>query len=161
MSPGMRLPLPERDVPAVRTLDVLAPRFRDGLLATLADLPDAMVVETLRTAERQSFLYGFGREWDDGRGIVTQAPTALTSWHGFALAADVVHRTHHWAAPRSWFAHLGDVAESHGLKWGGRWRHVDLPHVQWGGCPDTPTYVDRGLYTNSGIEAVWKMRGAS
>jgi peptidoglycan L-alanyl-D-glutamate endopeptidase CwlK len=155
-----RLPLPERDIPAVRSLDGLAPKFRTALCLLLAHVPDAMVAETLRTPERQSFLYGFGRDYDDGRGIVTQAPTHLTSWHGFALAADVVHREHEWAAPLSWFRHMGEVAETHGLKWGGRWRHPDLPHVQWGRCKDTPSYVARGLYASGGVEAVWRAVGA-
>lgn len=159
MSP-MRLPLPERDVPAVRSLDVLAPKFRAALEALLADLPDAKVAETLRTPERQSFLYGFGRDYDDGRGIVTQAPTNLTTWHGYGLAADVVHRVHEWDAGTSWFLHLGEVAEHHGLKWGGAWRHPDLPHVYWGRCKDTPSYVAVGLYTTRGIEAVWQAVGA-
>jgi peptidoglycan L-alanyl-D-glutamate endopeptidase CwlK len=156
----MRLPLPERDVPAVRSLDGLAPKFRGALSLLLTNQPDAVIAETLRTPERQSFLYGFGRDYDDGRGIVTQAPTHLTSYHGFGLAADIVHREHGWAAPRAWFAHLADVAETYGLKWGGRWRHPDLPHFYWGGCPDSPTYVDRGLLAAKGIEAVWQSRGA-
>jgi peptidoglycan L-alanyl-D-glutamate endopeptidase CwlK len=157
----MRLPLPERDVPACRSLGVLAPKFRDAVLALLADLPDSKVAETLRTPERQSFLYGFGRDYDDGRGIVTQAPTNLTSWHGFGLAADIVHREHEWAAPLSWFQHMGDVAERHGLKWAGHWRHPDNPHVYFGRCKDSPSYVAVGLYTTSGIEAVWRTVGAA
>ena len=40
---------------------------------------DAIVAETLRTDERQEFLYGFGRDYDDGRGIVTHS-RAATSW---------------------------------------------------------------------------------
>lgn len=159
MSP-MRLPLPERDVPACKSLDVLAPKFRVALDAVLAEIPSAKVAETLRTPERQSFLYGFGRDYDDGRGIVTQAPTNLTSWHGYGLGCDIVNVEHEWAAPLSWFTHMGEIAERHGLKWGGRWRHPDFPHVQWGLCKDAPSYVSVGLYTTSGIEAVWRAVGA-
>ena len=90
--PGMHLPLPPREVPMCRALDVLAPKFRAALEAVLAQLPDAIVAETLRTPERQAYLYGFGRDYDDDRGIVTQAPTHLTSWHGYGLAADIWHR---------------------------------------------------------------------
>lgn len=157
----MRLPLPERDVPACRSLDVLAPKFRAALVATLADVSDGKLTETLRTAERQSFLYGFGRDYDDGRGIVTNAPTSLTSHHGYGLGADVVQVVHEWSAPLSWFTHLGEVAERHGLKWGGRWRHPDLPHLYFGGCPDVPSYAMRTLYASSGVEAVWQLCGAA
>lgn len=161
MTPGMRLPLPEREVPPCRSLDVLAPRFRVALEGLLADVPDAVIAETVRTPARQSFLYGFGRDYDDGRGIVTSAPTAFDSWHAFALAADVIHREHEWAAPRAWFANLGRVAALHGLKWGGAWRHPDLPHVFWGRCKDTPSREAIRLYTTGGLPAVWKAVGAS
>jgi peptidoglycan L-alanyl-D-glutamate endopeptidase CwlK len=152
----MRLPLPERDVPACRSLDGLAPKFRAALEAMLAEMPDAKVAETVRTPERQSFLYGFGRDYDDGRGIVTNAPTALTSWHAYGLACDLTHREHEWAAPLAWFQKMGECAERHGLQWGGRWRHPDNPHVQFGTLKDTPSYVAVGLYTTGGKEAVWK-----
>jgi peptidoglycan L-alanyl-D-glutamate endopeptidase CwlK len=156
----LHLPAPERDVPACRDPRVLAPQMQVALAALLVDVPEARVVETLRTPERQSFLYGFGRDYDDGRGIVTQAPTQLLSWHGFALAADVVHRSLGWDVRASWFLHLGTVAESHGLAWGGRWRHPDLPHLQWGRCPATPTAEDRRLAVHEGLPAVWRKYGA-
>ena len=152
----MHLPLPERDVPACTDRSVLAPKFRAGLDALLADVPDAKIAETLRTAERQSFLYGFGRDYDDGRGIVTSAPTNLTSWHGYGLAADVIHAEHEWAAPLAWWKHLGDVAVTHGLKWAGTWRHPDLPHVYWGRCRDIPSAHAVQLWQQGGLEAVWR-----
>ena len=39
---------------------------------------NAKVFETLRTAERQEFLYGFGRQYDDGRGTVTKVQDVRT-----------------------------------------------------------------------------------
>ena len=130
----MPLPRPERDVPAIRTLDGLAPQFRTALCLLLAHVPDAMIAETLRTPERQSFLYGFGRDYDDGRGIVTHAPTNLTSWHGYGLAADVIHGTRGWDASEAWFRAMGAAAKRVGLFWGGDWR----------------------LLAASGVRAVWE-----
>ena len=150
----MRAPPP---APLVdRSLDRVAPRFRDAVLAVLARLPDARLEETLRTPERQRFLYGFGREWDDGRGIVTAAATNLTSWHGYGLAADIVHRTKGWDVGSMWWRVLGEVAEANGLAWGGRWKTADRPHVQWGRCKDSPSDRARMLYHLGGVEAVWK-----
>jgi peptidoglycan L-alanyl-D-glutamate endopeptidase CwlK len=156
MSP-MRLPMPPLAVPVDRSLERVAPRFRDAVNAVLARLPDARLEETLRTPQRQSFLYGFGRDYDDGRGIVTQAPTHLTSWHGYGLAADIVHRSRGWDAGRLWFRLMGEIAEANGLAWGGRWKSADLPHVQGGRCKDSPSDEARRLYAEGGLPAVWKV----
>lgn len=158
---GMRLPLPPREVPVDRSLAQLAPQFRGAVARVLWQLPTARLEETFRTPERQAFLYGFGRDYDDGRGIVTQAPTALYSWHGYGLGADLVHATMKWDAPRSWFRLLGEVAQAHGLTWGGTWKRPDLPHVQWGKCKDSPSDDARRLYAEGGLHAVWRAVGAA
>lgn len=116
--------------------------------------------EAVRTFERQSFLYGFGREWDDGRGIVTNAASNLTSWHGYGLAVDIIHVEKGWDAGDKWFRLLGDTYKAHGCKWGGDWHHPDLPHGQWGKCKDSPSDLARSLYANEGVEAVWRACGA-
>ena len=139
----------------------LAPQFRAQVNAILAQMGDAKISEGLRTFERQSFLYGFGREYDDGRGIVTNAASNLTSWHGYGLAVDIVHATLEWDAGDKWFRLLGDTAKAHGCKWGGDWFHPDLPHVQWGKCKDSPSDKARALYADGGVEAVWNAVGAS
>jgi hypothetical protein len=46
------------------------------------------------------------------------------------------------------------------LDWGGDWTVRDLPHVQWGKCKASPSYVARGLYASGDVEAVWKAVGA-
>jgi peptidoglycan LD-endopeptidase CwlK len=155
----MRAPPPE--IPVDRSLDSLAPQFRAAVEAVLAELGDAKVSEGMRTFERQSFLYGFGREYDDGRGIVTNAATNLLSWHGYGLAVDVVHQTKEWDAGDAWFRLLGDVAKAHGCHWGGDWHHPDKPHIQWGKCKDSPSDEARSLYEGAGVEAVWDAVGAS
>jgi hypothetical protein len=156
----MRLPLPPKAPAVDRSLDHCAPLFRAAVQAVLMRLPDARLEETLRTPERQSFLYGFGREYDDGRGIVTQAPTNLTSWHGYGLAADIVHRTKGWDAGRFWFRTMGEIAKANGLDWGGDWQSADLPHVQFGKCRPSPSDRARQLYKEGGLRAVWEAVGA-
>lgn len=154
------LPRPTHEVPLQRTLDGLAPKFRAAIIATLAQLPDAIVAESVRTPERQAYLYGFGREYDDGRGIVTNAKSALASWHAFGLAVDIVHASKWWDAPAAWFRTMGEVAKAHGLDWGGDWRHPDLPHVQWGTLKDSPSDRARQLLAEGGLIAVWREVGA-
>lgn len=149
----MKRPPPE--VPVDRSTDALAPRFRAKIDALLLAVPDAKISETLRTPERQAFLYGFGREYDDGRGIVTNAPSNLTSWHAFGLAADIIHATLEWDAGEAWFKHMGAMAVSLGLEWGGNWKHPDRPHVQFGGMKDSPSDTARSLYASGGNPAVW------
>ena len=155
----MRAPPPE--VPADRSPDSLAPKFREAVQAILAQMGDAKIAEGLRTAGRQSFLYGFGRVYDDGRGVVTNAASTMASWHGFGLAVDIVHATLEWDASAKWFRVLGEVAKAHGCDWGGDWRHADLPHVQWGTLKDSPSDEARRLISEGGLPAVWAAVGAA
>ena len=149
----MNAPPPE--VPCGDSLDSLAPLFRTAVQAILDAMGDAKVSETTRTFARQSYLYGFGREYDDGRGIVTNASSNLTSWHGFGLAVDIIHETKEWDAGDAWFQLLGDTAKANGCQSGGDWHHPDKPHVQWGTLKDSPSDEARSLYAEGGVEAVW------
>lgn len=153
------------EVPVVRDLALLAPGFRERVERMLRDLEGGLPewpFETLRTAERQAFLYGFGRTYDDGRGPVTKARTHLTTWHGYGLAIDVVEKdATPWDAPPTFWNAIGAAAERHGLVWGGRWKRADLPHVQWGACPTSPTAADARLAAAEGILAVQRKYGAA
>lgn len=162
------------EVAVQRSLDLCAPAFAAAVRRTLARLdggPPEMVFETMRTEERQSFLYGFGRSYDDGRGKVTKAMMAGLSWHRFGLACDVVEKDKTpWIVPEGFWDALGAAAEAEGLAWGGRWTGLDehgqrvprpdLPHIQFGACPITPTKLDRMLLQTDGLEAVWRKYGA-
>ena len=122
---GRRFGTVPAEVPAVRDLAVLAPKFRAALERVLADLRglgmDPLVIETLRTHDRQRFLYGFGRDYDDGRGTVTYSSDADETWHGFGLAADVISQADRWNAPLAFWEALGRSADRHGLLWGADW----------------------------------------
>lgn len=165
MSPAP-LPPPPPEVPVDCSLTGLAPGFRarltDMLDAFRRDGFDATIAETLRTDARQRFLYGFGREYDDGRGIVTHSQDADETWHHFGLAADVVHATLEWNAPRTFWDALGWHALNARLTWGGDWRHPDLPHVQFGApMRDSPSPRAARLLASGGMEAVWREVGAA
>jgi peptidoglycan LD-endopeptidase CwlK len=88
-----------------------------------------VVVEGLRTPERQAALYAQGRT-KPGK-IVTDT---LVSKHILGKAADIVWADKRgqptWDAPAAHWDLLGSAAEAHNLEWGGRWRRRDFPHVQ-------------------------------
>lgn len=150
--------------PAVQeSLGLLAPGFHQVVLAVLADCAaaglDAVVYETLRTPERQAWLYAEGRT--RAGDVVTEAASALRSWHGYGLAVDVISKARRWSQPDSWWQTLAVIAERHGLTSGYRWHSPhDPPHLQWGACPTGPTAADRRLAEAQGLAAVWARYGA-
>lgn len=161
-------------VPAVRSVDVLAPRFLaalDRVLVTMRGLGlDPTIVETLRTSERQTYLHGFGRLYDDGRGVVTHSADADETWHGYGLAADIVSTATLWAAPNAFWDALGRACARERLTWGGDWngdgnsgdeRFLDRPHVQWGPpMRRSPSPRAARLVETGGLPAVWRAVGA-
>ena len=153
------------EVPVIGAIKFLAPKMQVATLAILEGMRqagfNARAFETLRTAERQRFLYGFGRDYDDGRGTVTKVQDVRKGWHAFSLAVDIVEADRSpWDAPQAFWQTLGKLAEANGLTWGGRWKFLDLPHSQWGGCPTSPTDLDRALLASDGPEAVHRKYGA-
>lgn len=121
---------------------------------------DAIVYEAIRSEARQGWLYGFGRDYDDGRGIVTHAATAWGGWHVFGLAVDIISAAHGWDSP-VFFAALKNAYEAEGLTAGASWQMKDMPHGQWGKCRTTPSHEAAELYDNGGMPAVWTAVGAA
>ena len=163
-----KLPLPPAEVPVQSNMDGLAPRFRDAVDRVIADMRawgyTPLVFETLRTNARQSFLYGFGREYDDGRGIVTKSSSADDTWHGYGLAVDIVCSRRRWSAAPDFWHVLGCSARRHGLVWGGDWNgdwsisdetFMDRPHIQWGAMRRSPSSKAIELNKSGGLVAVW------
>jgi hypothetical protein len=163
----MKLPLPPREIPACSVVDGLAPKFLDKLQAVCTALVDAgwqpILRETTRSDERAAFLYGFGREYDDGRGVVTNAPNGLKTWHRFGLAADLGDRRYEpGSEPEGFWNALGAAASTHGLTWGGSWHFADKPHVQFGPpMRVSPSDDAARLLAEGGVEAVWRAVGAA
>lgn len=149
---------------ANRDLSLLAPKFRDAVTAALADCAarglTAKVNEGFRSNARQAWLYAQGRTRPGKK--VTNAPTSLTSWHGYGLAVDIIHQTKGYEpagkdgpANEKWFADVAAVFKQHGCAWGGDWTKPDTPHMQWGKCRPSPSDRARELIASGGVEAVW------
>jgi hypothetical protein len=168
----MSLPKPPKEVPINRDYDALAKGFEDRLLLVIRDMRNdghkAYMGEGFRTRERQAFLEGFGRRYDDGRGIVTKARTPEGSWHAYGTAADIWDNSNPKAPftprdPKAFYAALFKACKKHGLTWGGDWdmdgdltdqRFPDRPHVQDGRLPMSPTAADRADYLAGRTKAV-------
>ncbi len=87
------------------------------------------ILEGYRSPERQNLLAKLGP------GVTNAA--AWQSWHQYGLAADsafvrngkiVISEKDPWAMRG--YALYGQVAESLGLTWGGRWKMMDLGHTE-------------------------------
>jgi D-alanyl-D-alanine carboxypeptidase len=124
---------------------------------------DPVIQESVRSDARQAWLFGFGRDYDDGRGIVTQASTGEHSWHRYGLAVDVISKSKGWDAPDEFWSDLGLCARAEGLVWGGDWpRFADRPHVQFGApMRQAPSSDASALYASGGAFAVWRAVGAA
>lgn len=155
--------------PANASLDGLAPLFRavaiEAMSTCLAAKYPVRIREALRSSERQDWLYGFGRFYDDGRGIVTQARRGAASWHFYGLAVDLVPIEGEDRAPPTAWRTLIDVVHSLRLVSGVDWRRGnalgDRPHVQWGnGMQWAPSARAYALYLTGGRRAVWQAVGA-
>lgn len=162
----MKLPAPPAEVPAEHSLDGLAPKFHAKLMLVLNRLGmqghPPRVAETLRSDERVKYLHGFGRAYDDGRGVVTNATDATKTWHHYGLAADIVHASKGWDAPEDFWVALRDAAVAEGLTAGFDWKFKDKPHVQFGPpMRDGPSEHAIALLASGGVEAVWKEVGAA
>lgn len=90
---------------------------------------DMAILEGYRSPERQNMLAGMGSN-------VTNA-AAFQSWHQYGLAADcaflrdgklVISEKDPWAMRG--YQLYGEVAESVGMTWGGRWKMMDFGHTE-------------------------------
>jgi hypothetical protein len=147
-----------------RSLDCLAPKFRERLEAAVADAThaglDPIVFETCRTDELARLYFAHG---------VSQAPNALHTWHHYGLAADVISKARGWdvypgpagsGGDRAYVELLVKIFKAHSLDWGGDWHSFrDFPHWQFGGIRPSPLEAPTILATR-GIRAVWETVGA-
>lgn len=153
------------EVPLQRHLEALAPEFLARLARVFEEMVraghDPFVFESLRSHERQEYLFGFGRSYDDGRGIVTNSGSGFETWHFYGLAVDIVSSQNLWNAPVAFWRDLGAAVRRYGLAWGGDWPNFpDKPHVQFGPpMPQSPTASTVDLFRAGGNAAVWKHLG--
>jgi len=90
----------------------------------------AKVISGLRTYAEQNELYAQGRTKPGN--IVTKAKGGQ-SWHNFGTAFDIGifsgdGKKYFGESPA--YKTCGEIGESLGLEWGGRWQFVDEPHFQ-------------------------------
>lgn len=90
-----------------------------------------IITETLRSKERQDELYAQGRTKTGN--IVTNVKGGY-SWHNWGVAFDIVpikNGKADWSDIAT-FDKCGQIGESFGLEWGGRWTSfIDRPHFQF------------------------------
>ena len=159
--PSFKYPKPLPEPLRQSALSLVAPalcvRYVEGLRACRKAGLRVIPFESLRTSGRQQWLYQQGRDW--AGTIVTQAPTLETSWHGGGCALDTAFvkddGSIYWPTSAATWLHYGQIMESVGLAWGGRWKRPDSPHVQLQYVPKTPTLED-GKYILSGrLQDLW------
>jgi peptidoglycan L-alanyl-D-glutamate endopeptidase CwlK len=121
-------------VSASRNWALLNPDFTQRLLTVFKIMKekhgyDMAILEGYRSPERQNLLAGMGKS-------VTNA-AAFQSWHQYGLAADcaflrdgklVISEKDPWAMRG--YQLYGEVAESVGMTWGGRWKMMDFGHTE-------------------------------
>lgn len=150
-----------------RDLMKLAPQFRVAVEKAIEQCNaiglDAYVYEAHRSEELQAAYYERGRTVKPPDKPVTNAKSALYSWHIFGLAVDVISRAHGWNPPggEGWFERVAAIFDANGCRWGGHWKQRDLPHFQWRLCKPSPSDEARRLYHEGGVRAVWDAVGAA
>ncbi|MFP5390527.1 MAG: M15 family metallopeptidase [Gammaproteobacteria bacterium] len=119
---------------ASRDWALMNPAFEQRLLMVFKIMKekhgyDMAILEGYRSPERQNMLASMGSN-------VTNA-AAFQSWHQYGLAADcafvrngkiVITEKDPWAMRG--YELYGEVAESLGLTWGGRWKMMDFGHTE-------------------------------
>ncbi|MET3431973.1 peptidoglycan L-alanyl-D-glutamate endopeptidase CwlK [Herbaspirillum seropedicae] len=122
-------------VDASRNWQLLNPEYAQRLLLVFKIMKEKYgiemaLIEGYRSPERQNMLAGMG-------GNVTNA-AAFQSYHQYGLAGDcafvrngklVISEKDPWAMEA--YRRYGEVAESVGLTWGGRWKLMDFGHTEY------------------------------
>jgi peptidoglycan L-alanyl-D-glutamate endopeptidase CwlK len=119
-------------LPMIADLESLHPYFRDRVKLLIRKAGEKgislTVVEAYRTPTKQSEYKRMGRNYTRS--------SAGKSKHQFGLAVDLVPLVDSvavWNNQTLW-RKVGQIGESLGLRWGGRWRHpYDPGHFEWTG----------------------------
>lgn len=89
------------------------------------------ITSTYRSPEEQDTLYAQGRT---APGNVVTNSKAGGSFHNYRVAFDfvpLINGQPDWS-DKSLFTKIGEIGESCGLEWGGRWTSfIDIPHLQY------------------------------
>lgn len=106
---------------------------RKFVAACKADGIDVLITSTYRDQESQNDLYAQGRTKPGN--VVTNAKSGQ-SWHNWRCAFDfvpIVGGKPRWEDDKT-FRRCGEIAESLGLEWAGRWKSFpEMAHCQFTG----------------------------
>jgi peptidoglycan L-alanyl-D-glutamate endopeptidase CwlK len=115
-----------------RSLSSLSPAFRPIAYAFLAKLVEAgiavMIINTRRTKEEQAVNFANGTSWvkhskhEEGNAIDLCPYELYTAAAGGDKLA--------WNAEHPVWDKIGQIGESLGLVWGGRWTKRDMGHFE-------------------------------
>lgn len=119
----------------------MQPIFKSFLDACEAAGIPCDVIEGERTFAKQAALYQQGIDNDPITPKVTNAKPG-DSYHQYKLALDIVPRAYKglkdWNPSGPLWDRIGQIGESFGLTWGGRWKNPpDKPHFHFAGAPLT------------------------
>lgn len=120
---------------ASRNWQLLDPEYAQRLLLVFKIMREQhgyemAILEGYRSPERQDLLSKLG--------VHVTSAKAFQSYHQYGLAADcafllngklVISEKDPWAMKG--YTLYGEVAESLGFTWGGRWKMMDFGHVEW------------------------------
>lgn len=120
-----------------RSLDDLTPEMRaktDKFLAKLVEKSiQIMIVDTLRTDKEQEENIKKGVSWTKNSKHLPQKPSGKSNaidicpYHTYQLyGPDKIQ----WNANDPVWLKIGEIGESFGLKWGGRWKKRDMGHFE-------------------------------
>lgn len=117
---------------SAKTIATLLPELREraAKLVELAAKEDITIkiISGLRSYEEQDDLYAQGRT-KPGK-VVTKAKGGQ-SWHNHGCAFDIgVFEGSNYLGESPHYRAVGELGESLGLEWGGRWKFKDDPHFQ-------------------------------
>ena len=150
----------------MRSIETLHPVVKAKALALQKKAQEKLglrvvITECLRTDAEQTALYAQGRQsisevnnlrkiagWgpitEAQNKIVTKAPSAAKSYHGYGLAFDIAITSSdgkhiEWSDKSDWnqdgqndWEQVGELAAECGLEWGGNWSSFpDIPHYQY------------------------------
>lgn len=109
---------------------IRAMAFRDKCAALGIDV---LIYCTLRDSKEQDMLYAIGRT---AKGKIVTNAKGGESWHNYGSAFDfvpVLAGKPQWG-DKDLYATCGDIAESVGLEWAGRWKSFkETAHCQYRG----------------------------
>lgn len=115
------------------------------------------ITDCVRTKSEQDALYAQGRT---AAGAIVTNVKYPNSMHNWGIAADFCRNDGKGAYNDTdgFFEKVGEIAESIGLEWGGRWTSfVDKPHLQMSGWGSTPSKLIEKYGTPEAYKRTWRV----